>query len=51
MIVAMATKELQPGDTAPAIDVMTDESKPFSLSSLAGKQVVLYFYPKADTPG
>jgi peroxiredoxin Q/BCP len=44
-------KTLQAGDPAPAIDVQTDESQPFTLESLAGKQVVLYFYPKADTPG
>ena len=42
---------LEPGDTAPAINVPTDENKPFTLASLKGKQVVLYFYPKADTPG
>lgn len=51
MMFVMATIELQPGDIAPAIEVMTDENKPFTLASLAGKQVVLYFYPKADTPG
>lgn len=42
---------LQPGDKAPAIEALTDENKPFSLAALAGKQVILYFYPKADTPG
>jgi len=44
-------KTLEPGDKAPAIKAITDENKPFTLASLAGKQVVLYFYPKADTPG
>ena len=44
-------KTLEPGDVAPAIDVLTDESQSFTLASVAGKQVVLYFYPKADTPG
>jgi thioredoxin-dependent peroxiredoxin len=44
-------KNLEPGDLAPAIAVLTDENKTFTLASLAGKQVVLYFYPKADTPG
>ena len=44
-------KILEPGDQAPVINVLTDENKPFTLASLSGKQVVLYFYPKADTPG
>ena len=44
-------KTLEPGDKAPAIQAVTDEAEPFTLASLAGKQVVLYFYPKADTPG
>ncbi len=43
--------ELKEGDTAPAISVDTDSGQPFTLSSLKGKNVVLYFYPKADTPG
>jgi len=43
--------ELKEGDTAPAISLDTDSGQPFTLSSLNGKNVVLYFYPKADTPG
>jgi peroxiredoxin Q/BCP len=39
------------GDAAPAIQVEDDKGQPFSLASLKGKNVVLYFYPKADTPG
>jgi len=39
------------GDTAPDFTVHTDGGKPFKLSDLRGKRVVLYFYPKADTPG
>ncbi len=42
---------LKEGDTAPAITLDTDSGEPFTLSSLKGKNVVLYFYPKADTPG
>ena len=42
---------LQAGDAAPKIEVFTDEEKPFKLSGLKGKEVILYFYPKADTPG
>jgi peroxiredoxin Q/BCP len=41
----------QEGDLAPEITLDTDSGQHFSLSSLKGKNVVLYFYPKADTPG
>ena len=39
------------GDPAPEITVPTDAGAEFRLSDLRGKRVVLYFYPKADTPG
>ena len=42
---------LQEGDAAPDIRLATDSGEQFRLSSLKGKRVVLYFYPKADTPG
>ncbi|MBV8708679.1 MAG: thioredoxin-dependent thiol peroxidase [Acidobacteriaceae bacterium] len=42
---------LQEGNAAPDISLRTDRGEPFELSSLKGKNVVLYFYPKADTPG
>jgi thioredoxin-dependent peroxiredoxin len=42
---------LKEGDTAPEIALDTDSGEPFTLSSLKGQNVVLYFYPKADTPG
>jgi len=42
---------LQIGDRAPDIELRTDSGAPFRLSDLKGKRVVLYFYPKADTPG
>jgi peroxiredoxin Q/BCP len=42
---------LHEGDAAPEISLPTDSGEPFHLSSLQGKNVVLYFYPKADTPG
>ena len=44
----MALKE---GDKAPAIKVQTDTGEPFDLAQLKGQKVVLYFYPRADTPG
>ena len=42
---------LKEGDPAPDITLETDKGERFALSSLRGKKVVLYFYPKADTPG
>jgi peroxiredoxin Q/BCP len=42
---------LNEGDAAPDISLDTDSGEPFTLSSLKGKNIVLYFYPKADTPG
>ena len=42
---------LEPGDTAPDFALPDQEGNPVSLSGLRGKTVVLYFYPKADTPG
>jgi thioredoxin-dependent peroxiredoxin len=41
----------QEGDQAPEIHLNTDSGQKFELSALKGKNVVLYFYPKADTPG
>jgi len=42
---------LKEGDKAPDIRVRTDSGEEFRLSSMKGKRVVLYFYPRADTPG
>jgi peroxiredoxin Q/BCP len=42
---------LHVGDTAPDFTVMTHEGTELSLSTLRGKKVLLWFYPKADTPG
>src|SRR6202050_3311488 len=42
---------LQEGNRAPDIRVHTDTGEDFRLSDLKGKRVVLYFYPRADTPG
>lgn len=39
------------GQTAPEFNLPTDAGTPVSLKSFAGKTVVLYFYPKDDTPG
>jgi peroxiredoxin Q/BCP len=42
---------LKVGDQAPDIRVHTDTGEDFRLSQMKGKRVVLYFYPRADTPG
>ncbi len=39
------------GAAAPAFSMESTEGKPISLAELKGKKVVLYFYPKDDTPG
>jgi peroxiredoxin Q/BCP len=46
-----AAAELKEGGPAPAFSARGDDGKAWSLSGLAGKYVVLYFYPKDDTPG
>jgi thioredoxin-dependent peroxiredoxin len=43
--------ELTPGQKAPAFTLPTDGGGEISLADFAGKNLVLYFYPKADTPG
>ena len=42
---------LNPGDPAPDFTLPDQDGNDVSLSGLRGKTVVLYFYPKADTPG
>ena len=41
----------QPGDPAPEFEALTDTGQSIKLSDYKGKNVVLYFYPRADTPG
>lgn len=45
------TEPLKTGDAAPDFTTTTDEGKTVKLSDYQGKRVVLYFYPKDDTPG
>ena len=42
---------LQVGDLAPDFEVKNQHGEPVKLSAFRGKKVVLYFYPKDDTPG
>ena len=43
--------ELKVGDKAPDFSLPSGAGQTITLKSLRGKQVVLYFYPKDDTPG
>src|SRR5271165_3981147 len=42
---------LKEGDPAPEFKVLTDSGEEFDLSQHTGEKIVLYFYPRADTPG
>ncbi len=42
---------LQTGDQAPAFEAADQNGQLVKLSDFAGKKVILYFYPKDDTPG
>ena len=42
---------LKVGQKAPDFELLSDENKPVRLSDFRGKKVVLYFYPKDNTPG
>ena len=50
-MIAHATPMLTVGQNAPDFSVLADSGKPVKLSDFKGKKVVLYFYPKDDTPG
>src|SRR2546425_12437117 len=43
--------KLQEGDKAPDFSAATQNGKRISLAELKGRNVVLYFYPRDDTPG
>lgn len=42
---------LSAGDQAPTFDLPDQHGEQLSLESLRGRHVLVYFYPKADTPG
>ena len=45
------SQELQTGDNAPDFTLESDAGQKVSLKDFRGKKVVLYFYPRDDTPG
>ena len=51
MINKLSMKHLKVGDTAPPFSAKNELGEKISLSDFQGKRVVLYFYPKDNTPG
>ena len=47
----MAATQLKPGDKLPHFVLNDENHNPVDISSITGKYLVLYFYPKDDTPG
>ncbi|MEN8204328.1 MAG: thioredoxin-dependent thiol peroxidase [Bacteroidota bacterium] len=44
-------RNLKEGDLAPAIKAVDQNGEPITLDGYRGKKIVLYFYPKNNTPG
>lgn len=42
---------LKVGDKAPAFEATADDGSALSLAAFRGKELILYFFPKANTPG
>ena len=42
---------LQPGDKAPTFSLLNQAGEKVKLADFKGRKVLVYFYPKADTPG
>jgi len=42
---------IEPGTEAPDFTILDQDGVPVSLADFSGRTIVLYFYPKADTPG
>lgn len=43
--------QLSPGTTAPTFSLLDHDGQTVSLNDYAGRRVIVYFYPKASTPG
>jgi thioredoxin-dependent peroxiredoxin len=46
-----AKRSVKTGDQAPSFTALDDSGQSVSLADFKGRVVVLYFYPKDDTPG
>lgn len=42
---------MQLGDSLPDLTLLTSDNQPVNLATLVGQPVILYFYPRDDTPG
>jgi peroxiredoxin Q/BCP len=42
---------LTPGDVAPIAGVLDRDAEPFNWSTISGRRSLIFFYPKASTPG
>ena len=42
---------IQVGDAVPGFELVSDTGETVRLADFKGKRVIVYFYPKADTPG
>ena len=47
----MGTSTLNEGSKAPSFDLPSDDGETVSLADFKGRKLVLFFYPRADTPG
>ena len=47
----MSHSEIKVGEMAPSFSLKNTQGETVSLSDFKGKKVVLFFYPKDDTPG
>ncbi len=47
----MPTTTLHEGDPAPTFEALADSGEAVRLDDQRGRRVVLYFFPRADTPG
>lgn len=43
--------QLKPGDTAPSFALPAQDGRTVSLADFGGHPLLVFFYPKADTPG
>jgi peroxiredoxin Q/BCP len=47
----MLAEMIEPGEPAPDFELPDQDGRPVKLEDFRGQRVVVYFYPKADTPG